>query len=303
MSAHPGSSADAPASGTPSVTLLGTGTMGAGMARSIQAAGLTVRAWNRTPERARPLADAGIDVVTDLVDAVRDARVVVTMLFDADGVAETMEAAGDALAPGTVCLQTSTVGVEGCDRLIRLAAERGLVLVDAPALGTKGPAEHGKLVVLASGPDGVRGVCTPVLDAIGSRTIWVGSAGAGTRLKLAANAWVITVVEGIAESLALARELGVDPRLFLEAVRGSAMDAPYVQLKGSAMLEGHFETAFSLEGAAKDAGLVVDAARSVGLPPGLVGAARERLEQAMAAGYGGEDLSAVFRVVRPERPE
>ena len=287
----------------PSVTVLGTGTMGSGMARSMQAAGLPVRVWNRTPERARPLADAGIDVEPDLAEAVRGAHIVVTMLFDADSVAETIEAAGTALAPGTVWLQTSTVGVAGCDRLVRLASDRGLVLVDAPVLGTKGPAEQGALVVLASGPDDVRAGCAPVLDALGQRTLWVGPAGAGSRLKLAANAWVVTVVEGIAESLALARELGVDPRLFLEAVRGGAMDAPYVQLKGTAMLEGHFAPSFSLQGAAKDAGLVVDAAKSVGLRPGLVGAVNERLAEAMAAGYGGEDLSAVFRVVSPTRPE
>jgi 3-hydroxyisobutyrate dehydrogenase len=283
----------------PTVAVLGTGTMGAGMARSLRAAGLPVRAWNRTPERARPLADDGIAVSADLAEAVRGADVVVTMLFDADSVASTIEAAGDALAPGTVWLQTSTVGVAGCDRLAALAAERGLVLVDAPVVGTKGPAEQGALVVLASGPDEARAICTPVLDAIGQRTLWLGPAGAGSRLKLAANAWVITVVEGIAESLALARELGVDPRLFLEAVRGGAMDAPYVQLKGTAMLEGDFAPSFSLDGASKDAGLVVEAATYVGLSPGLAGIARERLAEAVAKGYGGEDLSAVFRVVRP----
>jgi 3-hydroxyisobutyrate dehydrogenase len=273
--------------------------MGAGMARSLHAAGLPVRVWNRTPERARPLADDGITVETHLAEAVRDAHVVITMLFDADSVAQTVEAAGDALAPGTVWLQTSTVGVAGCDRLVELASDRGLVLVDAPVLGTKGPAEQGALVVLASGPDGVRAVCTPVLDAIGQRTLWLGPAGAGSRLKLAANAWVLTVVQGIAESLALARELGVDPRQFLEAVRGGAMDAPYVGLKGTTMLEGDFSPAFSLAGAAKDAGLVVEAAASVGLEPGLAGVARERLAEALAAGYGDEDVSAVFRVVRP----
>jgi 3-hydroxyisobutyrate dehydrogenase len=297
MSADPRSPAT-PASG-PVVAVLGTGTMGAGMARSLHAAGLTVRAWNRTPERARPLADDGIEVSADLADAVRGADIVLTMLFDADSVARTIEAAGDALAPGTVWLQTSTVGVAGCERLTQLAADRGLVLVDAPVLGTKGPAEQGALVVLASGPQEARAACEPVLDAIGQRTLWVGPAGAGSRLKLAANAWVLTVVEGIAESLALARELGVDPRLFLEAVRGGALDAPYVRLKGAAMLEGDFAAAFSLDGASKDAGLVVEAAESVGLAPGLAGAIRERMEQAVAEGYGAEDMSAVFRVVRP----
>ena len=91
-------------------------------------------------------------------------------------------------------------------------------------LGTKKPAKDGSLVVLASGPDKAREVVTPVLEAIGGRTMWVGAAGAGSRLKLAANAWVATVLEGVAESLAFTRDLGLDPALFLEAIEGGAMD-------------------------------------------------------------------------------
>ena len=126
-------------------------------------------------------------------------------------------------------LQQSTVGVEGTDRLAALAAELGLVFVDAPVLGTKKPAEDGALVVLASGPEDAQARLAPVLDAIGSRTLWVGAAGQGTRLKLVANSWVLTVVEGIAEALTLAQALGVEPQQFLDVVKGGAMDAPYVR--------------------------------------------------------------------------
>src|SRR5829696_402764 len=177
----------------PTVALLGTGTMGSGMARNIAAAGLPLRVWNRTRERAEELADVAT-VAESPADAVADADVVLTMLFDADSVADTMGAARAGLEPGTVWLQQSTVGVAGTERLLRLAAELGLALVDAPVLGTKKPAEDGTLVVLASGPTEVRERVAPVLDAVGSRTLWVGKAGAGSRLKLAANAWVFTVV-------------------------------------------------------------------------------------------------------------
>ena len=248
----------------PTVALLGTGTMGAGMARNIAAAGIPLKVWNRTRGKAEPLAEAGAEVADSPADAVRDADIVITMLFDADSVETALDQARDGLKQGAVLLQQSTVGVEGADRLAARAEELGLVYVDAPVLGTKKPAEDGALVILASGPDEARDVVAPVFDAIGSRTVWVGAAGQGTRLKLVANSWVLTVVEGIAESLALARALGVEPRQFLEVVKGGAMDAPYVQLKGSAMLDGDFTPAFGLDGAAKDAGLIVEAARAAG---------------------------------------
>ena len=277
----------------PTVALLGTGTMGAGMARNIAAAGLPLRVWNRTRERAEPLADVA-EVAGSVAEAVTGADVVLTMLFDADSVADTMEEARDALGPAVVWLQQSTVGVDGTARLAKLAEQLGVAFVDAPVLGTKKPAEDGALVVLASGPDSVRDRVAPVLDAVGGRTMWVGEAGAGSRLKLAANAWVFTVVEGIAESLALTRELGLDPRLFLEAVQGGALDAPYVQLKGGAMLDGAFDPAFALGGALKDADLILEAARSAGLDLGVLPGVREHFARAVEAGHGDQDMAATY---------
>jgi 3-hydroxyisobutyrate dehydrogenase len=279
----------------PTVALLGTGVMGAGMARNIASAGIPLRVWNRTAERATPLADAGASVAGTPEEAVRGADVVVTMLFDTESVAATMRDAAPGLGAGTVWLQMATVGVEGCDRLAGLAEELGVRYVDAPVLGTRKPAEEGSLVVLASGPDDVRDTVAPVLDAVGSRVMWLGEAGAGTRLKLVANSWVLTVVEGIAESLTLARALGLDPQQFLDVVKGGAMDAPYVQLKGSAMLAGEFATAFGLDGAAKDAELIVAAARAAGAEDlAVIEAVRDHYVRAREAGHGDKDLSATY---------
>jgi 3-hydroxyisobutyrate dehydrogenase len=278
----------------PTVALLGTGTMGAGMGANIARAGMPLRAWNRTRDKAEPLTQVGATVAETPAEAVRGADVVLTMLFDADSVAATMEQAREGLTPGTVWLQQSTVGVEGSDRLVALARDLGVAYVDAPVLGTRGPAQSGALVVLAAGPEDVRDQVTPILDAIGSRTLWLGSAGEASRLKLAANAWVITVVEGIAEALALTRSLGLDPALFLEAVAGGAMDAPYVGVKGRAMLAGDFEPSFAVSGAAKDADLIVAAARGAGVELAVVEAARDHLARALAAGHGDQDLSATY---------
>ena len=278
---------------TPTVALLGTGTMGAGMARNIAAAGLPLRVWNRSQDKARELADLA-PVADSVADAVDGADIVLTMLYDAESVVATMEQARGHLQAGAVWLQQSTIGVAGCDRTIALAEDLGVTLVDAPVLGTKKPADDGALVVLASGPDAARDTVTPVFDAIGGRTMWVGGAGAGSKLKLAANAWVATVLEGVAESLAFTRDLGLDPALFLEAIEGGAMDAPYVQLKGKSMLAGEFPPAFRLAGALKDVDLILAAADEAGVDLGMLPAIRDHFARAVDAGHGDLDMSATY---------
>jgi len=279
----------------PTVAVLGTGTMGAPMARNLAAAGFPVRAWNRSPEKAEPLAEAGVHVAASPAEAVEGADVVLTMLFDVTAVLETMEDAAGALGADAVWVQASTVGVAGEQRLSALAAELGLKYVDAPVLGTKQPAEKGALVVLAAGPEEVRQRLAPLFDAVGQRTMWVGEAGAATRLKLVANAFTLTVLEGVAQSLSMAQALGLDPTLFLEAVEGGAMDAPYVQLKGAAMVNGRFDAAFSLAGAAKDAGLIEEAMAAHGVDTGVIRAIRGHQERSLAAGHGDEDMAATYR--------
>jgi 3-hydroxyisobutyrate dehydrogenase len=279
------------------IAVLGAGgTMGLPMARNLARAGFAVSAWNRSPEKAEPLVRDGAALCATPAEAASEATAILTMLSDADAVVGTMTGDDGALARAprsAVWLQMSTVGLEGTDRCRRVAAEHGIAFVDAPVLGTRAPAEERKLVVLASGPDELRDSLQPVFDAISQRTIWVGEAGAGTRLKLATNSWILAVVEGAAETLALAQGLGVDPGLVLDALSGGTLDLPYLQMKGSAMISGDFEPSFRLALAAKDAGLMDDAARSAGLDLPLIATIRRRLEQG-AREHGDLDMAATF---------
>lgn len=273
---------------------LGTGTMGLPIAANLAAAGFELRVWNRSRDKAEPLAGPKVTVTGTPAEAVAGADLLITMLYDADSVAATVRQASGALTPGAIWLQLSTVGVAGERQLAELAMELGLRYVDAPVLGTKKPAEDGTLTILASGPEEAREACQPVFEVIGARTIWLGPAGAGSRLKLVANAWVLTVLEGITESLALARGLGLDPALFLDAVAGGAMDAPYVQLKGKAMLAGDWAPSFALSGAAKDADLIVQAGTEAGVRMAFTQQALGFMQQAIADGHGGKDMAAIY---------
>ncbi len=130
------------------VAVLGTGIMGAPMARNLLAAGFPVRAWNRTAEKTAPLGAAGAVIGASPAEAADGAQIVLTMLTDADAV---VEVAAAALGGADVWIQASTVGIDGAERCAALAAEHGVAYVDAPVLGTRQPAEEGKLIVLALG--------------------------------------------------------------------------------------------------------------------------------------------------------
>jgi 3-hydroxyisobutyrate dehydrogenase len=278
----------------PVVTVLGTGTMGAGMVRSLRRAGLPVRMWNRDPEKARVLTGTGAEAFDTPAEAVAGADVVVTVLLDADAVLEVIREA--APAQGTVWLQCATVGIEGSDRIVAAARELGLVLVDCPVLGTKKPAEDGALVMLASGPEDSRDTIAPVLDALGSKTLWLGEAGAGSRLKLACNAWVFMVTAGVAQSVALTRALGLDPRDFLAAIDGGPLDSPYVHIKSANMLDEDYPVSFGLTGAAKDARLIAAALQASGVSDRLTAAVLETMEAAIGRlpDPGAVDMAAVI---------
>ncbi|MCX5203463.1 NAD(P)-dependent oxidoreductase [Streptomyces sp. NBC_00237] len=280
----------------PVVAVLGTGIIGAPVARNLAKGGFTVRAWNRTRAKADALAADGVHVADTPAEAVDGADVVLTVLNDGPRVLEAVRAAAPKLAAGTVWVQVSTVG-EDIDEIGAYAAEAGLVLVDAPVLGTRQPAELGKLVVLAAGPESVRPTVQPLFDTIGSRTVWIaddGAKGAASRLKLVLNTWVIALTNGVGEALSLAKGLDVDPRHFVDVITGGPLDSGYFQGKSAAVLAEDFTPSFTVDNAEKDARLAAEAARRTGLRLDGVEAGRDRFARASAQGHGGEDMAAVY---------
>jgi len=275
------------------VAFLGTGIMGAPMARNLVAADHEVRVWNRSRDKAEGL---GAGVAGSPAEAAAGAEVVVTMLSDGPAVESVMD--GVALDGDQVWWQASTVGIEATERLQGMAGDAAFV--DGPVLGTKQPAEKGELTVLASGRG--RDRLGPVFDAVAARVVDLGDeVGAASRLKLVLNAWIVALVEGLAETLAFAEGIGVDPAKFLEVIDGGPMSPAYAQLKGKAMIARSFDPSFSLALAAKDAGLVADAAAAAGLDLPLPGLVRDQMRKAIDAGHGDLDMAATFLAACPER--
>ena len=293
---------------TETVAVLGAGgAMGFPIARNIARAGLPVRAWDRPGDKAEPLAADGAYLARTPRDAASGAGIVITMLADEgavvaamngpDGALRALSGAGlanDATAGDrygrrsaslvqphrarlvqphrALWVQMSTIGEPGTGRCAELANRAGAGFVDAPVLGTRQPAEEGKLVILESGPEEARPRLVPVFDAIGQCTIRAGEAGAGSKLKLVANLWVLAVVEAAGEAIALAEGLDLDPGLFFNAVDGGPVDAGLARR------------------AAED--------RDLGLP--LIGAIARRFAEP-AGEHGDKDLSATDLMSKPKR--
>ncbi|MEU2355372.1 NAD(P)-dependent oxidoreductase [Streptomyces misionensis] len=282
----------------PTVGVLGTGIMGAAMARNLCRAGLEVRAWNRTRDKAEPLAADGARVTDTPAEAVEGADVVLTMLYDGNTVLDVMREAAPALRRGAAWAQSTTAGTELVTDLAAFAREHGLLFYDAPVLGTKEPAEAGKLTVLAAGPEEGRAAVGPVFDAVGAKTLWTGEdggAGSASRLKLVANSWVLAVTAATGETLALAKGLGVDPAHFFELIDGGPLDMGYLRAKARVLLDGELTPpSFAVTTAEKDARLIVAAGRGSGVRLDVAEATAERLARAAAQGHADEDMAAAY---------
>ena len=276
------------------VTVLSTGIMGSAMARNMAAAGLRTTVWDRSEQAAAALADAGAQVAASPQQAVQDARIVITMLPTADAVESVMVTAGvaEALADGAVWAQMGTIGLTATTGLAqRLARSRpGVLFVDAPVSGSKGPAEAGQLLILASGPPAAEPIMGPAFSAIGRKTVWLGAAGQGSAMKLVVNAYMSTLIEGVAEALELADRLDIDPGQLAQAIEGGPLDAPIADAKLHKMQSGDFAPEFPLEWALKDVDLAITAADGDRLP--LLEALSRQWRTAVEAGHGREDISA-----------
>ena len=276
------------------VAVLGTGIMGSAMARNLLRAGLAVTVWDRSPEATAGLEREGARAAGSPAEAVRDADVVITMLPTAAVVESVMfgDRVAEAFTPGAVWAQMGTIGVEATEQTAaRLEKIRpGLLFVDAPVSGSKGPAEQGQLLILASGPDAAKEPLSEPFAAIGRNTVWLGAAGQGSRMKLVVNAYMSTLIEGVAEAVELARRLGIDVAALDAAIEGGPLDAPIADAKLHKIATSDYAPEFPLQWALKDVDLALDAGGGTGLP--LLAALSSQWHAVVDAGHGREDVSA-----------
>ncbi len=277
------------------VGLLGVGLMGSAMANRLLDCGIAVTAWDRSSEQLRALAGRGATPAKSPRDVLSGATAVITMLPNAAVVLDVIEPMLDDWPEGTIWLQMSSVGADEADQLTRVAQSHAITLVDAPVSGSTHPAENGELTILASGPGSVRTAIEPIFDALASRVLWVGEAGMGSRLKMAANHWMITVVAALAESMHLCQAMGLDQQHFIALLDGGPLGSDYALQKLDEMRRHEYPAGFPVRLALKDLELVREVQTRSGTTMGLLDAVLERF-RAASQDFADQDLAAIYEI-------
>jgi 3-hydroxyisobutyrate dehydrogenase len=281
------------------LAVLGLGTMGQGITSSALRAGIPTVVWNRNLEVARRFAERGAEVASTPAAAVRTVDVCITMVTDAKAVMSIAVDLGmlDTLPPGAVWAQMGTIGVEATSEIDSMVKQRrpDILFIDAPVSGSKVPAEQGRLTIFASGADSARPKVESIFAAIGERTVWVGTVGAGSRVKLVNNTLLAFSAEGVANSIALARRLGLDVQCIVDAFEGGPLVSPWEAGKFGRIKDEDYSPEFPLRLALKDVHLALQHGGSDRFA--VLASLCQEWEQVVAQGFGDEDVTVVTRVL------
>lgn len=287
----------------PVVAILGTGRMGGAMAGTLHRAGFGLALWNRDRAKAERAAGAtGGAVAATPAEAVLAAEVVLSSLADDAAVEAVYAEALPAFDPRHVVLEMSTIAPSTTRRVGERVAGRGAAYLDAPVSGSVPLVEAGRLTVMVGGSEDALARARPVLDALAATVLHVGPVGAGATMKLAVNALVHGLNAALAEALVLAERAGVERTTAYEVFASGAAAAPFVLYKRAAYEDPEgTPVAFSLDLVAKDLELILGLAGEVGAPMPQAARNLELVREAIGAGLGDRDLSALAVHLRSRR--
>ena len=286
----------------PNVTFLGLGIMGGGMARRLLGAGIPLVVFNRN--RAKAEALTGARTAATAREAAAKADVVLSMVAD-DVASHAMWLGDDGALAGAprsaVLVECSTLTVEWVNELARAVAQKGNEFLDAPVTGSRAQAAAGELNFIVGGSAAALDKIRPVLAPMSRSITHLGPTGSGALVKLINNFVCGVQVASIAEALALIEGSGLDRTKALSVLLDGAPGSPLVKTITARMTAGDFTPNFMLKLMAKDLGYAVKEGRARGVSPTTAAAALEVFQQAIAAGHGEKDMSAVIELLRARR--
>ncbi|MFZ5467557.1 MAG: NAD(P)-dependent oxidoreductase [Pseudomonadota bacterium] len=277
------------------ISLLGTGLLGSAVVERLLARGFEVAVWNRTPDKAAPLATMGARIAVNAAEAIAASDL--TLLYLADRAAceaVLLDPATKAALPGRTLLQMGTIGPDDSRQLAKALATTGALYAECPVLGSLPEARSGTLILMYGGDEGLFARIEPMLRALGPEPKRIGAVGQAAALKLAMNQLIASETAAFAMSLALVQANGVAVDDFMHILRGSALYAPTFDKKLDRMLSGNFAGPnFPLDHLIKDVRLFIRAAEGAGLDASPLAALEAVLSEVSARGHGGEDYSVL----------
>ncbi|HEY5057297.1 MAG TPA: NAD(P)-dependent oxidoreductase [Acidobacteriaceae bacterium] len=292
---------------TLSIALLGTGTMGAGMAANLLKAGFPLTVYNRTRSKAEHLAGHGARIADTPAAAVKGAHLVLSMLSDDDACRAAWNGAEGALAaaePGTILIECSTASPAWVAELAALASARGLELLDAPVTGSRVQAENGQLTFLVGGSETALAAVRAPLEAMSKEIIHLGPVTSGAKMKLLNNFLCGVQIASLAEGMVWLEHSGLDRDKALQVLKSGAPGSPLIAGISARMVSEDYTVNFLLRLLSKDLAYAQAAAAQAGVDLTTAANAQQLFDRAVAAGYGDKDMSAVVEVLRhPAQPK
>jgi 3-hydroxyisobutyrate dehydrogenase-like beta-hydroxyacid dehydrogenase len=285
------------------ISYLGLGTMGAGMASNLLKAGYNLTVWNRSADKCKPFARKGARVAESPADAIRDADLVIYMLSNDQAVEEVVFGANGILSgikEGQIAMDMSTVLPATSLREQQAYAKRGVDFLDAPVFGSKNESANAELWIMAAGNKAIFEKVKPVLQHLGQTVHYFGKNGNAAAMKLVGNLIVALEMEALAEGLVLAQKAGLDLNTVMEVVKVADFRSPLLVSNGQNILKRDFSTSFALKLMLKDAGLIEKFAGSLKSPIPALRVVEKHLKSAVALGFEKENASAVIKALEKE---
>jgi 3-hydroxyisobutyrate dehydrogenase-like beta-hydroxyacid dehydrogenase len=285
------------------ISYLGLGTMGGGMASNLLKAGFELTVWNRSVEKCEPFARKGARVGGNPADAVRDVDLVMYMLSDDQAIEEVVFGAKGILSgikEGQIVIDMSTVLPATSLREEEAYAKRGVDFLDAPVFGSKSESANAKLWIMAAGNKAIFEKVKPVLEHLGQTVHYFGKNGNAAAMKLVGNLIVALELEALSEGLVLAQKAGLDLNTVMEVVKVADFRSPLLVSNGQNILKRDFSTSFALRLMLKDAGLIEKFGESLRSPIPALRVVEKHLGSAVTLGFGDENASALIKALEKE---
>ncbi len=274
------------------------GTMGAAMAANLAKNGFPLIVWNRTALKVEPLLRLGAKAGKGPAQVASESDIVITMVSQPKDVEEVVlspDGVVDGIKSGAVLMDMSTVSPTTSRKLAAAVTTKRAEFLDAPVVGSKGPATEGSLVILVGGLPTTLERVKPVLAAMGKTIIHAGGVGCGSALKLATNLMLAHLSAGFSEGLLLVQRAGLDPKKYLEVLEASTFRSPWYQTKGAGMLRRDFSTHFALKHMHKDLRLMGELAEETGTALPITKAIEQLFDASAEKGKSELDYSSILQ--------
>jgi len=283
------------------IGIIGLGMLGNAVALHLMDSGYEVTAYNRTKGKSIELKEKGATIVESPKEVAKNSELVITIVKDADAVKQ-VSFENNGIVNGNheklIVADMSTVDPSESKNISKQFIDSGITKIDIPVMGGPNVAITGDLVLMASGDKESFDKCKEVFDTIANKVFFLGENGVANSIKLAMNLQITMLAMALSEGIMLVKKSGVDPKIFLEILNSTYFKTGMSEKKAYKMIEGKYDTTFTLSNLKKDITTMTNAAKSLGIELPMISKAEEIYENAINEGFGNTDYTGIIEYLK-----